>query len=272
MISILLVAGFIFFAIRTVMLLGNRQSWRLEYQAVGQRYHNKHTVNAGVSTFTPFSRPMLNFNYRDTHATLASRHSVGFPDHKRETRMSIMVPFNIVDMELTTGELNDWRWAKNSMRKIVFDQPEFQATFKSVSRQPIEAKRQINKAIRWQLEQLRQSSPSGQLRIQLVSRKLNIAVPGDLRNCQPIDDFVRMCLKLYDLFAMLDSVGLNFINEDEVTLLESVKCPICSEEIATKTVCCIRCKTPHCEDCWSYNGECATYACDETRFTEVGYF
>jgi len=64
--------------------------------------------------------------------------------------------------------------------------------------------------------------------------------------------------------------GLNFINEDEVTLLESMKCPICSEEIETETVCCLRCQTPHCRDCWSYNGECATYACNETRFTEVG--
>ena len=56
----------------------------------------------------------------------------------------------------------------------------------------MEAKRQLNKDIRWQLENLRRSSATGQLRIRTSRQSLDIAVPGDLRSCQPIDDFVRM--------------------------------------------------------------------------------
>ncbi|MDB2687596.1 hypothetical protein N9Y42_10330, partial [Mariniblastus sp.] len=239
-------------------------------QSVGQRYHGKKTINAGVSTFTPLSRPVLNFRYRDAHATLASRVTNCFPDHHRETRLSIVVPFDMVQMEVTTGPIIDWRWAKDGKRKIVFDPPEFQATFNGASAFPVEAKRQLNKEIRWQLENLRRSSATGQLRIRTSRQSLEIAVPDDLRNCQPLDDFVRMSLKLYDLFALQETTGLNFVNDDEVQLVESMKCPICSEEIETEVVCCLRCQTPHCRDCWSYNGECATYACNETRYTEVG--
>ena len=270
MIPILLIAGFIYLFIKISLVVSSRRSWTLEYQSVGQRYHGKKTIHAGVSTLTPLSRPVLNFKYRDAFVTLASHGTAAFPDHKRETRLLAVAPFNIVQMEITTGPIIDWRWAKDGKRKIVFDQPEFQATFKGASKSPIDAKRQLNKEIRWQLENLRRLSSNGQVRIRTNHQSLEIAVPGDLRNCQPIDDFVRMGLKLYDLFAMLETTGLNFLNEDEVTLLESIKCPICSEEIETETVCCVRCQTPHCRDCWSYNGECATFACNETRFIEMG--
>ena len=270
MIPILLIAGLIFVVIKTTLVLSDRQSWSLEYQSVGERYLGKKSASMGVSSMTPFSRPTLTFKYRDTHATLTSHRSCGFPDHKRETRLSIILPFEIVEMEMTTAELTDWRWKTDYLKKIVFYDPEFKATFKAASNRPVEAKQQINAAIQWQLEQLRRASKQRHVRMKLSKHRLEIAVPSDLRNCQPIDDFVRMSLKLYDLLAMQETKGLNFVNEDSVTLLESVKCPICSEEIETKTVCCIRCQTPHCYDCWEYNGECATFACNETRFTEVG--
>ena len=270
MIPILLIAGLIFVVIKTTIVLSDRNSWSLEYQSVGERYLGKKSASMGVTTMTPFSRPTLTFKYRDTHATLSSHSSRGFPDHRRETRLSLILTFEIVEMEMTTAELANWRWKTDRLKKIVFDDPEFQATFKAASSNPFEAKRQINSAIQWQLEQLRRAGKHRQVRMKLSERWLEVSVPSDLRNCQPIDDFVRMSLKLYDLLAMQETKGLNFVNEDSVTLLESVKCPICSEEIETKTVCCIRCQTPHCYDCWEYNGECATFACNETRFTEVG--
>ena len=250
MIPILLIAGLIFVVIKTTIVLSDRNSWSLEYQSVGERYLGKKSASMGVTTMTPFSRPTLTFKYRDTHATLSSHSSRGFPDHRRETRLSLILPFEIVEMEMTTAELTNWRWKTDRLKKIVFDDPEFQATFKAASSNPFEAKRQINSAIQWQLEQLRRAGKHRQVRMKLSERWLEVSVPSDLRNCQPIDDFVRMSLKLYDLLAMQETKGLNFVNEDSVTLLESVKCPICSEEIETKTVCCIRCQTPHCYDCW----------------------
>ena len=269
MIPILFTAVLIFVVIKTILVLSDRQSWSLEYQSVGERYLGKKLASSGVSAMTPFSRPTLTFKYRNTHVTLVSRRSCGFPDHKRETRLSIILPFEIVEMEMTTAELTDWRWKTDDLKKIAFYDPEFKATFKAASQRPVEAKRQINAAIHWQLEQLRRASKYSHVRMRVTRRQLEIAVPSNLRNCQTIDDFVRMSLKLYDLLAMQKTVGLNFVNENSVTLLESVKCPICSGEIETETVCCLRCQTPHCRYCREYNGECATFACNETRFTET---
>ena len=267
MIPILIIVGMIFVAIKITMVLSDRHSWSLEYRSIAERYLGKKLAGSGVTTLTPFSRPTLTFHYRNTNATITGHSSNGFPDHRRETRFTIILPFQIVEMELTTAQLTNWRWKTDDLCKVSFADPKFGSTFKAAALCPPDALRQIDSGIQWQLEKIRRASKTRQVRMKLTNRWLEIAVPGDLRNCQSIDDFVRMGLKIYDLLAMQETEGLNFVNEDSVTLLESVKCPICSEEIDSQTVCCIRCQTPHCHDCWTYNGECATFACSETRCT-----
>ena len=51
---------------------------------------------------------------------------------------------------------------------------------------------------------------------------------------------------------MQEMAGLNFLNEDEVMLCRKHEVPDLQRRIETETVCCVRCQTPHCRDCWSY--------------------
>ena len=51
--------------------------------------------------------------------------------------------------------------------------------------------------------------------------------------------------------------------------MEDFRCPICSNEVMQDMVVCKRCKTPHCAECWEYNGKCATFACMEERCIRV---
>jgi hypothetical protein len=44
-------------------------------------------------------------------------------------------------------------------------------------------------------------------------------------------------------------------------------CQVCGEKMETRVVYCARCRTPHHEECWTYVGNCSTYACREIRFT-----
>lgn len=41
-------------------------------------------------------------------------------------------------------------------------------------------------------------------------------------------------------------------------------CPTCGDPVAGELVC-VRCETPHHEDCWRFAGGCATYACGSSR-------
>jgi len=59
---------------------------------------------------------------------------------------------------------------------------------------------------------------------------------------QDTADFIQQALQIFDLLRLSESWGVKFLDG-------------------------ARCQTPHCRDCWEYNGQCATFACRETRFT-----
>lgn len=42
-------------------------------------------------------------------------------------------------------------------------------------------------------------------------------------------------------------------------------CQVCGRSDQSSWVLCVRCETPHHQDCWAYMGKCSTYACPELR-------
>ena len=80
-----------------------------------------------------------------------------------------------------------------------------------------------------------------------------------------VEKFMRCCLHVYDLMVLGAVEGLTYL-EDDLTVIEDVVCPICSGTIEGDFVSCSSCQSPHCLDCWQYNGLCATFACMETEF------
>ncbi len=49
--------------------------------------------------------------------------------------------------------------------------------------------------------------------------------------------------------------------------IQKGRCPVCGSEMRDRPVACLRCRTPHHEECWRYTGECSTFACRERRYT-----
>jgi hypothetical protein len=47
------------------------------------------------------------------------------------------------------------------------------------------------------------------------------------------------------------------------------ECQVCGEKMESRVIFCAKCRTPHHEECWSYVGQCSTFACREIRFTRT---
>lgn len=47
------------------------------------------------------------------------------------------------------------------------------------------------------------------------------------------------------------------------------ECQICGTAMEERVVYCAKCRTPHHEECWMYNGACSTYGCREIRTTRT---
>jgi hypothetical protein len=96
---------------------------------------------------------------------------------------------------------------------------------------------------------------------QFVVQKLAV-----LDQSAELSAFVRHVLELYDQALLSRSVGIEFVDHQQMQMLEDAKCPVCGDGIDDGLVFCSRCQTPHHRDCWNYCGKCATYGCGEVNF------
>ncbi len=128
----------------------------------------------------------------------------------------------------------------------------------------------LSDVVCWQLAELAQWSGAVPLRIEVTRQRIRVLRAGHLKKPAELDDFLRLGLRVIDQLRTVRTEGLEFVNEDQATILDEAFCPICTDRLTGNMVICIRCKTPHCRDCWEYNGKCAMFACTETRYASVG--
>lgn len=179
-------------------------------------------------------------------------------------------PDKKIKLEISTTPTRGRSWGPGALKQVEIDNPQFQSHFYIASNQPVMAQKILSSSVQWQLEQLRQHTGNRQVQVSLQRGSLVISKPGYLKDYQRLDDFLRIGLELFDQMMLTYAVGIEFLHEGEASLVTDAKCPICSEQIKQEMVVCQRCKTPHCLDCWQYNGQCATFACSETRYVRVG--
>lgn len=128
----------------------------------------------------------------------------------------------------------------------------------------------LNDAIQWQLVEL--ARWSGQHPVWLVKHGplIRIGREGRLDSAMELEDFLRLSLRIIDQFRLVEEQGVRFVDEGRATLMDDACCPVCSGKMTGPIVLCVRCKTPHCRDCWDYNGKCGMFACGETRRMVTG--
>lgn len=229
------------------------------YQKLATRY-------GGAVVKRIFFLPAMRFRYGDIQAYLKSQRKRGGPEQTVLTLDSwqdVRLRFQISTPDHATEAV---RGVSDELdaRALGFANPMVLRTNSTE-----ELRKMLGQSARWKIEQLIAYLGTGSALIVLKRGKLTITKPGAIRDFQQIDDVLRICLELHDEFLLAISKGVEFIDDQQATVLDDVRCPICSEEVGEQMVICVRCKTPHCKDCWQYNHHCATYACNETRFYEA---
>ena len=243
--------------------------WNRNYELLSKRYSGDKDHKKGLIYGVVFNRPRLTFDYGRTFCALRNRKSFLFST-RRSTELSMIWPDKKLRLEVSTFPSRNRGWSAKSMKQVDVSSPQFQADFFISSNKPFSAQRLLNSGVQWQIEKLRRHMGNCELVVNIQHGNLLVSKPGYIKKHQPLDDFVRFGLDLFDQMMLVNAEGIAFVNENQAAIISDVKCPICSEEIMQDMVVCTRCKTPHCRDCWNYNGQCATFACSETRFIEAG--
>lgn len=97
-----------------------------------------------------------------------------------------------------------------------------------------------------------------------------LRVEGMRYDINELDTLVATALQLFDQLQLGDREAIE-VMETSIRRLDESLCGVCGSGLAQgRVVRCAKCRTPHHEDCWSFNGRCATYACGESEVaTEV---
>jgi len=246
--------------------------WNQTYNLLSVRYAGKKKAG-GVMYGYVLSNPSLSFDYGRTSCLLRNVPSLPFTG-SCQTEMVMNWPERKLRLEMSSGLSDTAHWSSRGLRSVTLGDadadPSFRRTFQIESNFPQFATKLTTAAVQWQLEKILKLTEHRQLLVCISGGKLSIALPGYIKDFQRLDDFVQCGLNLFDQMMLVNVDGIEFLNVNEASIVADVKCPICSETITQNMVMCNRCKTPHCGDCWQYNGQCATFACRETRYVRVG--
>ena len=127
----------------------------------------------------------------------------------------------------------------------------------------------LTATVRWKLMELSNSTCLPTLRVVVSDQHLRVTCDSWIDSGQKLMDLTQGTMDIFDQLMLIDAEGLKFVNATSATVIGEVRCPICSDDVMQDMVLCRRCKTPHCSECWEYNGKCATFACMENRCVRV---
>ncbi|MDA7925959.1 hypothetical protein N9B46_03850 [Mariniblastus sp.] len=238
--------------------------WNRVYSQLEGHFVGK-SKTGGATYGWGFVKPTLAFDYGRTSCLLHSQTNSVFKTGKL-TQMAMLWPDPNLKLQITTLVNSKMERGAKEILPFEFKEIAFNSRFSVRTNQLEAANKALNYNVQSLLIRLLMSTYPHELNISIKRGKLIIQKPGFLKDLLPLDNFIRYSLDIFDQLMLISTDGLDFLNENNATILESITCPICSGRITEQMVLCIRCKTPHCRDCWEYNRQCATFACQGTSY------
>lgn len=267
---VILLLFFLFYLFSGIAgLIRGNGPWTRAFQQLATRYGGVYSAAKGAKG------PAATFLYRDANVKFQCRGRSGPRKDSRVTEFSIewkdSAPSRPINIEL----IPKGRPPQMRALRRVLPQPtgsEFLDTeFNVYCSEPIHAfQKLLSNGVRWQINQLKNFKQLANVQIRIDQNTLTVIKHCHVKEPAEVDDLMRFCLELYDQLCLTMTEGIEFRDDMVMSAVDDVRCPICGCDIDGKMVICVRCKTPHCLDCWQYNVKCGMYACDETRYAVVG--
>jgi hypothetical protein len=241
-------------------LFTTRRAWTAAFERVASRFAGWYIPARLIRL------PAAAFIYRDMSCRVRCARN-WFWSPRRRTEFRIAWPGRRDLLEIRRQDLPP-QVGRGGLEPVATGHP-LTGNLAAFGTDPAVARRLITASVAWQAAELASLPPAADCWITLHRGWLTITRDGWLTDAGKLDEFVRHSLGLFDQLMLTISEGIEF-QEGTIAAVEQIRCPVCSGDILGQMVICVRCKTPHCDDCWQYNGKCGMYACDETRFTMVG--
>ena len=101
--------------------------------------------------------------------------------------------------------------------------------------------------------------------IELTRDQLRIQVHEEVRGEVPAMQLVKTAEEFLEFLPLKSPV--TGIELADVKIAVDTGCPVCGTTLGATAVRCESCRTPHHSECWTYVGQCSTYACKGKRWS-----
>ncbi len=211
-----------------------------------------------------FGRPGIRFRYGATRALYREARAT-HPLTGRGGEMRLDWPNARLHLELYRDP-EQIRPAGIRSQVVGIGEREFETDYVIKGRDEAEIAKLLSEGVRWQLNRLRLLAEDDNVYFKIQHGRMTVQKPTVLRRADELAEFVQLVFELYDQAMLTQVEGIDFVDADVAQPLEGVICKVCGDTIDHDMVCCQRCKTPHHHDCWTYNGACSVYGCQETQY------
>jgi Prokaryotic RING finger family 1 len=258
-IFVLLLIGLAGLSILLTIVGTRSENWNRAYRGIAKKY------GGDLKASGIFSRPSLRFRYGETVCflnTLSREKTFGCS----ATQLAMRWPEARFRLEiLPHGSANkNWGLSGTHEHETRNSAIRNRVIMKTNDSETTEA--MLSSGVAWQLERLLQFQRRDQLHVMITRGYLYIRKPTYILDPTELDDFVRFALEFHDQAQLTRSVGIGFMEHEQITNVADATCQICGEKISEQVAICVRCMTPHCRECWEYYGQCGTFGCGERRF------
>ncbi|MBX3417286.1 MAG: hypothetical protein KF851_06760 [Pirellulaceae bacterium] len=234
------------------------ERWKTTYRKLAVRFGGR------IDSFG--WRPRLLFDYRGMQVTLVNQ-GVWFAG--RQPRTLFQLDFEsrgVVELSVTPKGWPNFAKPRKHLKNVDGLDEKLVQSYEFASSDPAVAGEMLSRQWLENLQEMTYRFPKELVALDLGPRRLRIVRSGFIRDDTELSDFVRYCLKFVDLMQFSQVEGIEFCGELESAISADARCPVCAEQPRGLVVVCVSCKTPHCYDCWQYNGRCGMFACGETRY------
>lgn len=246
-------------AVWLVIFLHRRATLFHAFEEVAQRYRGRAFTSLGGG-------PAASFAFRHSSVRLSAKRRLS-RNGGRLIRIVLDWPDRRFQLVLLRRGSVIGGFSQSGLSPFRSDQPSLDEQFEIWTNDVEACKLLFSPACVWHLFQLTELAHNRHVFWSVRRGKCQIDLGGHFRKKHQLVEVVGKLLDLYSQAQLTQQHGLDFVSDQTAQVIEEMICPICSGKIGRDVVICVRCRAPHCRDCWHYNGKCATFGCGAEKFT-----
>ncbi len=238
--------------------------WNSTYRELAKRYRGQF--------YSRLLLPQMAFRYGQNHCRLENFYRRFFW-RRPVTRVLMNWPDRQAVLEITSHRFGSRLWGGFRYSMAKWNEPILDDQMATRLGPGDEGRDWINSDSAQRLLQLLNRLQPREFNLLIRNGTASVTCGPFLSRRQQLEDLLQLTWQLLDQLKLGRTQGLDFLSSDPAAAasptIQQGLCPVCNQQLTDTVAICIGCRTPHCQDCWEYNGGCATFACGEKRFQTV---